>query len=212
MFYRDTLKPIIDFILALAALVITLPVILAVAILLYFQNKGKIFFTQLRPGKDGKPFRLIKCETMTDRTDENGQLLPDEARLTRWGKLIRKSSLDELPQLVNVIKGDISLVGPRPLLMEYLPLYDQQQKRRHEVKPGITGWAQVNGRNKLPWKQRFDHDIYYVDHLSFSFDVKILFLTVWNVLRAKGITSNTAATMEKFTGVEKEHNERENGE
>jgi undecaprenyl phosphate N,N'-diacetylbacillosamine 1-phosphate transferase len=204
MLYRYTLKPTIDFILALTALVVTLPVTIIVGILLYFQNNGQVFFTQLRPGKDGKPFRLIKFKTMTDKTDENGQLLPDEARLTRWGKLIRKSSLDELPQLVNVIKGDISLVGPRPLLMEYLPLYDQHQKRRHEVKPGITGWAQVNGRNQLPWKQRFEHDIYYVDHLSFGFDLKILFLTVWNVLRAKGISSNTAATMEKFTGAEKE--------
>jgi undecaprenyl phosphate N,N'-diacetylbacillosamine 1-phosphate transferase len=203
MLYRYTLKPTIDFILALTALVVTLPVTIIVGILLYFQNNGQVFFTQLRPGKDGKPFRLIKFKTMTDKS-ENGQLLPDEARLTRLGKLIRKSSLDELPQLVNVIKGDISLVGPRPLLMEYLPLYDQHQKRRHEVKPGITGWAQVNGRNQLPWKQRFEHDIYYVDHLSFGFDLKILFLTVWNVLRAKGISSNTAATMEKFTGAEKE--------
>lgn len=170
--------------------------------LLAFANKGTPFFFQLRPGWRGAPFKVIKFKTMNDARDEKGEWLPDEVRLTRVGKFVRKTSLDEIPQLLNVIKGDMSLIGPRPLLMEYLPLYSKEQYRRHEVRPGITGWAQVNGRNAISWQQKFAYDVWYVDHLSFTLDVKILLSTIQKVFKAEGISSATAVTMEKFTGNE----------
>jgi len=170
--------------------------------MLYFANDGQVWFLQERPGKNGRPFKVIKFKTMNDKRDDNGHLLPDDQRLTRVGKFIRTTSLDELPQLMNILRGEMSLIGPRPLLMEYLPLYSQTQRRRHEVKPGITGWAQVNGRNEVPWKERFEYDVWYVDNISFSVDMKIFLRTIAKVVRAEGINSKTAATMEKFTGNE----------
>ncbi len=168
--------------------------------LLVVSNRGIIWFVQPRPGRNGKIFRVIKFRTMNDLKNEQGELLPDDVRLTWVGKIIRKTSLDELPQLFNVIIGDMSIVGPRPLLTEYLPLYNDEQRRRHEVKPGITGWAQVNGRNAISWSQKFAYDVWYVDHQSFRLDIKILFLTIAKVLKAEGISSATAMTMEKFKG------------
>lgn len=181
-------------------LLISSPVILMTIIVLAFTNKGEIWFIQERPGWQGKPFRLIKFKTMRDIFDKSGQLLPDEQRLTWIGKLIRKTSIDELPQLINVLRGEMSIVGPRPLLMEYLPLYNDFQRRRLEVQPGITGWAQVNGRNAQSWDERFAYDVWYVDNISFVLDLKILLLTVIKVLRAEGISSATSVTMEKFKG------------
>jgi lipopolysaccharide/colanic/teichoic acid biosynthesis glycosyltransferase len=171
-----------------------------VTVLLFFANNGKPFFFQRRPGKNGRIFLLMKFKTMNDRKDANGQLLPDEQRLTRVGKFIRKTSLDELPQLINVIKGDMSLVGPRPLLVEYLPLYTPFQNRRHEVKPGITGWAQVNGRNAISWESKFERDVWYVDHVSLALDFKIIFLTIKKVFKTEGISQQGHATMPVFTG------------
>jgi lipopolysaccharide/colanic/teichoic acid biosynthesis glycosyltransferase len=168
--------------------------------LLSIANKGKPFFFQPRPGKNSKIFKVIKFKTMTDQKDALGNLLPDEQRLTPIGNFVRKTSLDEIPQLINVIKGDMSLVGPRPLLVEYLPLYNQTQQRRHEVKPGITGWAQINGRNAIGWDKKFEYDIWYVDHLSFSLDVWILWLTIKKVFKREGISQDGQATMEKFKG------------
>ena len=165
-------------------------------------NRGKVFFIQPRPGKDEKIFNLIKFKTMNDLRDDSGVLLPDSDRLTWAGKLVRKLSFDELPQLINVIKGDMSLIGPRPWLVEYLPLYNNYQQRRHEVKPGITGWAQVNGRNAVSWADRFDYDVYYVDHISFGLDVKIFFITIWKILKGEGISGEGVVTMEKFDGTE----------
>jgi len=176
------------------------PVFIIVVLLLIFANSGKPFFFQNRPGKGGKIFKVIKFKTMNDRRDKNGELLPDANRLTAIGSFIRKTSLDELPQMLNVIKGDMSIVGPRPLLTEYLPLYDSTQMTRHNVRPGITGWAQVNGRNTISWKQKFEYDVWYVNNISFALDFKILLLTVRNVIRSEGISSETSATMEKFTG------------
>ena len=167
---------------------------------LYVVNRGKIWFRQQRPGKDGAIFTMIKFRTMTDERDLHGNLLPDKDRLTPVGKFIRKTSLDELPQLFNVLAGDMSFVGPRPLLVEYLALYNPEQLRRHQVKPGITGWAQVNGRNTVQWPQRFAYDVWYVDHISLGLDLKILLLTVLKVLKAEGISSETSVTMEKFNG------------
>jgi len=198
--YLRLVKPALDVTVASLLLVITFPVLLIVVVLLSIANRGEIWFIQERPGRNQRPFTLIKFKTMSDRKDGDGQLLPDEKRLTPIGKLIRKLSIDELPQLVNVITGDMSLVGPRPLLTEYLPLYDATQRRRHEVRPGITGWAQVNGRNTVEWKRRFEYDVWYVDNLSFTLDMKIVFLTVIKIFRAEGITSSTSATMEKFSG------------
>ena len=163
-------------------------------------NSGKPFFFQSRPGKHGRIFKVIKFKTMNDKKDENGNLLPDEVRLTQAGKFIRKTSLDEIPQLINVIKGDMSLIGPRPLLVEYLPLYNEEQKRRHEIRPGITGWAQINGRNAITWEEKFQLDVWYVDHISFLLDMKILFLTFKKVFKGEGISSNTNVTMELFNG------------
>ena len=177
-----------------------IPLFLVCIILLCIANAGKPFFFQRRPGKNEHVFTVIKFKTMNDKKDKAGNLLPDAQRLTAIGKFIRKTSLDELPQLINVIKGDMSLVGPRPLLVEYLPLYNPFEKRRHEVKPGITGWAQVNGRNAISWKQKFEYDVWYVDHLSFGLDMKILLLSFIKVFKAEGITDNASATMQKFTG------------
>ncbi|MDO6518283.1 sugar transferase [Zobellia uliginosa] len=198
--YRYFFKRLIDFIMALSILTLALPIILLVVLFLGIANRGSIFFVQKRPGKDGKIFTILKFKTMNDKKDANGNLLPDEKRLTSAGKFIRKTSLDELPQLLNVLKGDMSLIGPRPLLVSYLPLYNDYQKRRHEVKPGITGWAQVNGRNAISWNKKFEYDVWYVDHISFPLDLKILFLTVLKVIKTDGISSDTSATMELFTG------------
>jgi undecaprenyl phosphate N,N'-diacetylbacillosamine 1-phosphate transferase len=200
MLYRRLIKPVFDFIISLAAFIILLPVFLIVSVLLFIANNGRPFFFQSRPGLHGEIFKMIKFKTMNDKTDQNNNLLPDSKRLTMVGKYIRKTSLDEFPQLLNVIKGDMSLIGPRPLLVEYLPLYDEVQKRRHNVRPGITGWAQVNGRNAISWEKKFEYDVWYVDHLSFLLDVKILLLTVKKVFKSEGINSATAATMDKFTG------------
>ncbi len=182
------------------ALVIASPVLVVVMLLLAIANRGNIWFTQKRPGKNGKLFTVIKFKTMTDDRDESGNLLPDDQRLTAVGKFVRKTSLDEIPQLFNVLLGHMSFVGPRPLLMEYLPLYNAEQMRRHLVKPGITGWAQVNGRNTLSWQKKFAYDVWYVDNISFALDIKILFLTVIKVFKAEGISSESSLTMEKFRG------------
>ena len=176
------------------------PAFLVVAVLLAIDNKGNPFFFQSRPGKNGKNFRIVKFKTMNTKRDTNNNLLPDSQRLTNIGKLIRKTSLDEIPQLINVLKGDMSLIGPRPLLIKYLPLYNETQARRHEVCPGITGWAQVNGRNSLRWEKKFDLDVWYVDHLSFTLDMKILWMTVIKVFKREGINAADVATMEPFTG------------
>jgi lipopolysaccharide/colanic/teichoic acid biosynthesis glycosyltransferase len=198
--YQKYLKPLLDLFFAGLFFLMLSPLFILCSLLLGIANKGTIFFLQKRPGKNEKIFTVIKFKTMNDKKDQEGNLLPDEKRLTTIGKFIRKTSLDELPQLINVIKGDMSLVGPRPLLIEYLPLYDQFEKRRHEVKPGITGWAQVNGRNAISWQQKFGYDIYYIDHLSFTLDIRILFLSFVKILQAKGISAEGSATMKKFTG------------
>lgn len=198
--YAVFFKRILDFILSLIGFILLSPIFLIVWILLLIANEGKPFFLQPRPGKNERIFKIIKFKTMNDKKDADGHLLPDEKRLTAIGKFVRKTSLDEIPQLLNVIKGDMSLIGPRPLLVEYLPLYSECQKRRHEVKPGITGWAQVNGRNAISWKKKFEYDVWYVDHLSFLLDVKIFFLTIKKVFKSEGISSDRAATMERFTG------------
>ena len=191
----------IDFIIALYILFFLWPILLLITIWLHFANKGAgVFFTQERPGKNGKIFKVIKFKTMTDERDANGDLLPDEQRLTKVGKFIRSTSVDELPQLINVLKGDMALIGPRPLLPQYLPLYNKEQARRHEVRPGITGWAQVNGRNAISWTKKFELDVWYVDHCSFILDLKIIFLTIKKVFVREGISSETSVTMEYFTG------------
>ncbi len=198
--YRKVVKRLIDLMLAGTAFIIALPVFLLTAIALYILNEGKPFFFQVRPGKQGKLFTVIKFKTMNDKKDVHGNLLPDAQRLTVFGQWVRKTSLDEIPQLLNVIKGDMSLIGPRPLLVEYLPLYSSMQARRHDVRPGITGWAQVNGRNAISWERKFELDVWYVEHLSWLLDLKIVFLTVFKVFKSEGISSDTSATMEKFTG------------
>jgi undecaprenyl phosphate N,N'-diacetylbacillosamine 1-phosphate transferase len=198
--YVKFIKPIFDRLIAIIILVVTLPFFIAAAILLAAGQKGRIWFTQARPGKDGKIFNVIKFKTMTDERDASGAFLSDEKRMTRVGKFIRKTSLDELPQLFNVLKGDMSIVGPRPLLPEYLPLYSKEQSMRHNMKPGITGWAQVNGRNAISWKEKFEYDVWYVNNISFGLDLKILFLTVIKVFKADDISSGTSITMEKFRG------------
>ncbi|HEY5462797.1 MAG TPA: sugar transferase [Hanamia sp.] len=200
MFYRNFFKPFLDFIISLTIFIILSPLFILIIILLFIANEGKPFFTQLRPGKNEKIFRLIKFKTMNDKKDLKGNLLPDSERLTATGKLIRKTSLDEIPQLLNVLKGDMSIMGPRPLLIEYLPLYNDFQNRRHEVKPGITGWAQVNGRNAISWEQKFEYDIWYVEHESFFLDARIFFLTIKKVFKPEGISSANSVTMEKFIG------------
>lgn len=199
--YRCFFKRIIDFGLSLIVLIMISPILLFVIIWLHFANKGAgVFFTQERPGKDGKIFKVIKFKTMTDERDGNGELLPDEDRLTKVGSFVRSTSIDELPQLINVLKGDMALIGPRPLLPEYLPLYSKEQMRRHEVRPGISGWAQCHGRNAINWTEKFKLDVWYVDHLSLWTDIKIFFITIKNVLMRKDINSATSATMEDFDG------------
>lgn len=200
MFYKKFAKPVIDFIISIIGFIILSPLFLIVVIVLLIANNGKVFFLQSRPGLHGKIFTVIKFKTMSDKKDKSGHLLPDAARLTATGSFIRKTSLDEIPQLLNVMKGDMSLVGPRPLLIDYLPLYNDFQKRRHEVKPGITGWAQVNGRNAITWDQKFQFDVWYVEHLSFLVDLRIFFLTIRKVFKSEGIDSGTAVTMERFNG------------
>lgn len=198
--YRDFVKLFFDKAAALLALIVASPVMLICMALLALANRGKVWFTQVRPGKNRKLFKVIKFRTMSDERNESGELLPDKDRLHGIGKFIRKTSMDELPQLLNVVKGDMSIVGPRPLLAEYLPLYTEEQSRRHDVKPGITGWAQVNGRNSISWEQKFAYDVWYVDNQSFWLDLKILFLTVLKVFKSEGISSATSVTMEKFSG------------
>lgn len=198
--YRRWFKPAFDFTAACALLVLSAPLLLLVSLLIAVSNRGSVFFVQPRPGKGERIFRLIKFKTMNDRRDQRGQLLPDDLRLTPVGKFVRRTSIDELPQLINVLKGEMSLIGPRPWLVEYLELYSAGQRRRHEVKPGITGWAQVNGRNAASWDQRFEYDLYYVDHLSFSLDLKIMLLTLWKIVKAEGISGEGTQTMEKFSG------------
>lgn len=198
--YKNFIKPAIDFVLALVGFLFLSPVFVMVTIGLFFANDGKPFFFQLRPGKDGKIFKIIKFKTMTDKKDENGNLLPDADRLTKIGSFVRKTSLDEIPQLLNVIKGDMSLVGPRPLLPKYLELYNDFQRRRNEVKPGITGWAQVNGRNSISWEKKFEYDVWYVDNVSFLLDVKILIMTVLKVVKSEGINEQGQATSNEFKG------------
>src|SRR5699024_3246 len=194
------IKRTFDFIVSLIAIILLSLFIAITAIIVRLKLGSPVIFKQQRPGLHGKPFYVYKFRTMTDKRDAKGELLPDDVRLTKTGKLIRKLSLDELPQLFNVLKGDISLVGPRPLLMEYLPLYSKEQARRHEVKPGITGWAQVNGRNAIGWEEKFDLDVWYVDHQSFWLDIKILFFTVLKVFKSEGINQDGQATIEKFKG------------
>ncbi len=199
--YKYVLKRVIDFILVLIILVVVGPILLLITIWLHFANKGAgAFFTQERPGKDGKIFRVIKFKTMTDERDTDGNLLPDAQRLTKVGRFVRSTSIDELPQLINVLKGNMALIGPRPLLPQYLPLYSKEQARRHEVRPGITGWAQVNGRNAISWSKKFELDVWYVDHCSFLLDLKIIFMTIKKVFVREGINSDTSATMEAFNG------------
>lgn len=199
--YKHCLKRLLDFLFALGVLLVLWPVLLLIAIGLGVANKGAgAFFTQERPGKDGKLFRIIKFKTMVDARDEQGNLLPDAERLTKVGKLVRSLSVDELPQLLNVLKGDMALIGPRPLLPQYLPLYTKEQARRHEVRPGITGWAQVHGRNAISWTKKFELDVWYVDHCSFLLDLKILFLTIKKVVVREGISQEGQATMEFFNG------------
>lgn len=199
--YKKYIKRLIDFIVAILLFFISSPLFVVMIICLYFANQGAgVFYSQDRPGKNGKIFKLIKFKSMTDRCGEDGNLLPDAQRLTNTGRFIRATSLDELPQLINVLKGDMSLVGPRPLLPQYLSLYSEEQARRHEVRPGITGWAQVHGRNAISWQEKFKLDVWYVDHCSFAIDIKILFLTVKKVLVRDGISSSTSVTMEPFTG------------
>ena len=199
--YRPCWKRFFDFLFASVAFLILLPVLLLITVGLHVANKGAgAFFFQERPGRYGKLFRVIKFKTMTDERDEQGQLLPDAERLTKIGKVVRSLSIDELPQLVNVLKGDMALIGPRPLLPQYLPLYSKEQARRHEVRPGITGWAQVHGRNAISWTKKFELDVWYVDHCSFLLDVKIFFLTIKKVLVREGISQEGQATMEYFNG------------
>mgnify|MGYP003440445586 FL=1 len=199
--YKHFFKRIIDFTIVFIALLIIWPILLIITIWLHFANKGAgAFFTQERPGKDGKIFKVIKYKTMTDERDENGNLLPDAQRLTKVGKFVRSTSIDELPQLINVLKGDMSLIGPRPLLVKYLPLYSKEQARRHEVRPGMTGWAQCNGRNAISWTKKFELDVWYVDHCTLWTDIKIIWITIMKVLKRADISQEGQATMEAFNG------------
>lgn len=194
------LKSFFDFVFGVLFFVLASPIFIVVTLLLFISNRGKPFFYQQRPGKDGRVFKIVKFKSMNDKRNAQGELLPDEERITTVGHIVRKTSLDEIPQLLNVIKGDMSFVGPRPLLVRYMPLYNDEQKRRHNVKPGITGWAQINGRNAISWEEKFKHDVYYVDHMSLPLDLKILFRTVAKVVKRDDISSETSATMEAFTG------------
>ena len=196
--YRFFFKRFIDIIISTIGLIISIIITIPTAMCLVIANNGPPLFFQLRPGKNGKLFRIVKFKTMNDKRDKQGNLLPDEIRLTPIGKLVRKLSIDELPQLINVLKGDMSLIGPRPLLPEYLAHYTPEQARRHEVRPGITGWAQVNGRNTLSWEKKFEYDVWYVDNLSFALDAKIFLRTIIKIFKREGISSTTSATMERF--------------
>jgi lipopolysaccharide/colanic/teichoic acid biosynthesis glycosyltransferase len=196
--YKNYIKRIIDFSAASIGFIILFPILLIVSVLLYIANEGKPFFTQLRPGKDEVIFKIIKFKTMNDKKDNSGNLMPDAERLTKIGKFVRKTSLDEIPQLLNVIKGEMSLIGPRPLLPSYLEFYTPFQNRRHEVKPGITGWAQVNGRNTISWEQKFEYDVWYVDHVSFIVDVKIIIKTIQKIIKTNEISALGHATMPRF--------------
>ena len=199
--YKYFFKRLIDFIIVFCVLVVIWPILLIITLWLHFANKGAgAFFAQERPGKGGKVFKVIKFKTMTDERDADGNLLPDADRLTNVGRFVRSTSIDELPQLINVLKGDMALIGPRPLLVQYLPLYSKEQARRHDGRPGITGWAQVNGRNAISWTKKFELDVWYVDHCSFWLDVKIIFLTIKKVFVREGISQEGQATMEFFTG------------
>ena len=198
--FKHFIKPLGDFFIALFLLIILFPIILLTAILLFLSNNGKVFFFQQRPGLNSKPFKIIKFKTMKDAYDQEGVSLPDQVRLTKIGGIVRSASLDELLQLLNVLKGDMSLVGPRPLLMQYLSRYTSEQAKRHNVKPGITGWAQVNGRNAISWEQKFKFDVYYVEKQSFTLDLKILWMTFLNVIQRKGITADGHVTIEEFKG------------
>ena len=198
--YKSYLKRFFDFIVALVGLICLAPIFIIVTIGLYFANQGKPFFFQERPGLNERIFKIIKFKTMNDKTDANGNLLPDGDRLTPIGAFVRKTSLDEIPQLINVLKGDMSIIGPRPLLPQYLPLYNQEQKKRHNVRPGITGWAQVNGRNAISWKKKFELDVWYVEHLSFKTDLKVFFTTFKKVFKSEGISQEGQATAEPFNG------------
>ncbi|MEL7251482.1 MAG: sugar transferase [Bacteroidota bacterium] len=198
--YANHLKRLFDIFIAIVVLLISSPIFLVTCLLLMVQNSGTPFFLQQRPGRAQQPFFIIKFKSMNDKKDENGQLLPDIERMTAIGRWVRKLSIDELPQLINVLKGEMSLVGPRPLLMKYLPLYSDEQQRRHDVLPGITGWAQVNGRNSISWSKKFELDIYYVDHCSFELDLKILWMTVLKVLKREGINQSAARPMQPFNG------------
>lgn len=198
--YEKYIKRPQDFICGTCGFILLSPVMLITAILVRIKLGSPIIFKQERPGLDGKVFKLYKFRTMTDQKDENGNLLPDEVRLTKFGKMLRSTSLDELPELVNIIKGDMAVVGPRPLLVSYLPLYNEHQARRHEVRPGFTGYAQVHGRNSITWEDKFDKDVYYVDRISFFMDWSIIFQTIKTVVKKEGITSNSSVTMEAFTG------------
>ena len=199
--YKHFLKPLLDFLLVSFVLLLIWPILLLITLWLHFANRGAgAFFFQERPGKDGKIFKVIKFKTMTDERDAEGNLLPDAERLTKVGRFVRSTSIDELPQLINVLKGNMALIGPRPLLPQYLPLYSKEQARRHEVRPGITGWAQVNGRNAISWTKKFELDVWYVDHCSFLLDAKIFFLTIKKVFVREGISQEGQATMEVFNG------------
>ena len=199
--YKDFWKRVIDFILSLLTLAILWPILLVITIWLHFANKGAgAFFLQERPGKNGKIFKVVKFKTMTDERDAEGNLLPDAERLTNVGRFVRSTSIDELPQLINVVKGDMALIGPRPLLSQYLPLYSEEQARRHEVRPGITGWAQCHGRNAISWTEKFKLDVWYVDHCSFLTDLKVIGITIKKVLVRDGISQEGNATMEAFNG------------
>jgi len=198
--YKYFLKPTLDFLLSFIIFIILAPLFIIILIVLTFNNHGKPFFFQKRPGKKGEVFKVIKFKTMTDRKNKEGELLPDADRLTSIGKFIRKTSLDELPQLLNVLKGDMSLIGPRPLLPEYMDLYNKEQGKRHNIRPGITGWAQVNGRNAISWTKKFEYDVWYVDNLSFSLDLKIIIKTISKVIKSEGINAQNAVTTKKFTG------------
>lgn len=199
-FYEKHIKRFLDFVLSLIMIIVLSPILLIVAIFVRIKLGSPVLFTQQRPGLNEKIFKMYKFRTMTDERDENGKLLSDEVRLTKFGKTLRSTSLDELPELFNIIKGDMSIVGPRPLLISYLPLYNNHQARRHEVRPGITGYAQVNGRNSITWEDKFEKDVYYVDHLTLKLDMQILIKTIKVVFKRDGINSDTATTMEAFTG------------
>jgi lipopolysaccharide/colanic/teichoic acid biosynthesis glycosyltransferase len=198
--YKNIIKPFFDLVASIIIFLILSPIFIIVTILLAIVNEGKPFFFQERPGKNERIFKVIKFKTMTDKKDKNGNLLPDNKRITKIGSFIRKSSIDEIPQLINVIKGDMSIIGPRPLLVRYLELYSDFQKRRHEVKPGITGWAQINGRNTLSWNKKFELDVFYIDNMSFSLDLKIFYLSVYKVFKREGINQSDKRPMQPFKG------------